>query len=78
MTDRTELIQRLRLRAVEIHRVGDVARAQLIGRTIELLLYDEHPSFGRAVASELKLAATALKDQPTRALIHDALRELEP
>jgi hypothetical protein len=78
MTDRTDLIRRLRLRAVEIHRHGDIARSQLIGRTIELLLHDEHPSFGRAVASELKLAVTALKDPPTRALIHDALRELEP
>jgi hypothetical protein len=78
MPDRTELIQRLRRRALEIHSEGATARAQLIARTIEVLLHDEHPSFGRAVASELKMAATALKDKPTQALIHDALRELEP
>jgi len=78
MTDRTDLIQRLRMRAVEIHRCGDAGRAQLFGRTIEVLLYNEHPSFGRAVASELKMAATGLTDPRTRVLIDDALRELEP
>jgi hypothetical protein len=66
------------MRAVEIHRRGDAGRAQLFGRTIEVLLYDEHPRFGQAVASELKMAATGFTDPPTRVLIHDALKELEP
>jgi hypothetical protein len=77
MKDRNDLLSQLRTHGTQLHAEGITGRARLIGRTIEVLLKDEHPALRRAVASELKLTSNNLTNPLTRALILDALNELE-